>query len=789
MQRSQLLAQSSQNPFSYRAFVGFAPAPISPRRTFPVIHRLIAAAVLFCLAGSGPPALAQADAGTLVVHAVAPDGAALSGASISVMRAGETVAEGQTDADGTLTIEQVAPGTYLLRVSATSFVEVVKELRVDAGGKHAVTARMQLAPLEERVTVAATRTERTEFEVPGEVSVLERRDLDLVQARSLDDVLRYVPGVEMTDTARRLGQAVSIRGFDEKRVLTLKDGARIAQFNSAHKGTAFLEVEDIDSIEIVKGASSALYGSGAIGGVVSVTTRDPGDLLDPGNDVGFGLRSSYSTAYSEIMFTPRLYGRTRSGLGWLLSYTGRNNDGTIRLAGEPSELTRAEEDMNGYAVRITTPIGTTSSLRLSFDRFAQSGASLTNLSVIEPGPSTSVDRDTRQTVFNAQFSRTGDSWLDRGLSVTVYYTDLGIDETRLSDGRIDDIDYRTWGVNARNTTQSGSHNTLTYGFEYVDERQRALRNDEPSGFFPDGTRRHVAGFVQDEIRLVNGRLSIVPGLRFDHLSSRAADAEIKRQSFDRLSPKIGATYRLAPNVFLAASHGHGFRAPLFQEAFPAGVHFAFPSGPFFFLALFEPNPDLVPERSRNWDAGFRFRVGSARGRVAYWESRVRDFIDLLPVATLPPSRDVILQTWQSLNRQDAFLHGAEATLDWQPHVHWVLRGAYSIARGVDRATDEVLLQLPQDRLVVGLDWSQPDAGTHVSWATRVYASRDSVPTGIEPTGGYVLHDVHVRWTPRFLSKISLFASVNNITDKRYEDPRFGTPGVGRDLRFGFGLGF
>jgi hemoglobin/transferrin/lactoferrin receptor protein len=256
-----------------------------------------------------------------------------------------------------------------------------------------------------------------------------------------------------------------------------------------------------------------------------------------------------------------------------------------------------------------------------------------------------------------------------------------------------------------------------------------------------------------------------------------------------VSPKFGATYRLTDGLFGAVSYGEGFRAPVFQELFPEGVHFAFPTPPFFFLALFEPNLELLPERSRGWDAGVRWSSGALRARVAYWESHVKDFIDLLPVATFPPSRGLILQLWQSINCQDAVLRGFEASADWQLEANWVVRAAYSTASGQDRASGEALLQIPPSKLILGIDWHEPMAGVDISWATRVYGARKEVPVGVDSTDGYILHDLHARWRPRFLARVSLFASLNNLANTEYMDPRFGTPGIARDVRVGFGVDF
>ena len=748
-----------------------------------------AVAAMLAVSFLAPVAQAQEAAAPLVVTTIAPDGAVLARVPVTLSLGEAELQTVISDDSGQATFAGLAPGRYRLTIAIASFQSWEREIVLEAAVAAVATARLQLAPLTERITVAATHTERSALEVPGEVSVVGRRELDQMQARSLEDAFRYLPGVEMTDSPRRLGQTVNIRGFDERRVLTIKDGARVSQYNSAHKGTGFFDIEDVQTVEVVKGSSSALYGSGAIGGVVSVTTRDPGELLNPGHAIGGSLRTSYSSAYGDAMVTPRLYGQSRSGMGWMLSYTGRRNDGNVKLAGDASELTRAEEDVDNYVARVTTPLGDRSALRLSFDQYRQRGAGTTNLAIVVPGPSTAVDRQTRQTTLNARFNMSGDHWFDDAVTVTAYYTGMAIEERRVSDQRFDDIGYRTWGAQARNTARIGAEQTLTYGVEYVNERQRATRNDGANGFFPDGRRQEIGVYVQDEVQLAGGRLLVIPGLRYDNLHSSADDERIASQSFTRLSPKVGATYELVDGLVAAVSYGHGFRAPFFQELFPTGVHFAFPLPPHFFLALFEPNPGLRPERSRSWDAGMRFSTGRLRARAAYWESRVEDFIDLLPVQTLPPTGGLILQRWQSLNRQDAVLRGFEASVDWQPHADWVLHGGYSLARGEDRATGEALLQMPSDTLFMGVDWTRTDAGTRVAWVTRAYGDHTDVPTGVTPTEGYVLHDLHASWSPRFLRDVSLYASVNNLTNTRYEDPRFGTPGIARDVRLGFGLSF
>ena len=643
-----------------------------------------ASLALAMIMGSASPTIAEpvapqagAPNASIEVLVSGPDGAMMPRVPIRVRDAGGAEIRLVTDAQGGALAQTLAPGRYVVVIDVLGFRPLEQVVRVQADRRRVVRVRLMLAPLAEQVTVAATKTERAVERDPGEVAVIERQDLDHLQARSLDDVFRYEPGIEMSEAPRRLGQTPNIRGFDDQRILTLRDGARVAQFNSGHRGTYFFDVEDIEQVEVIKGPASALYGSGAIGGVISITTRDPGDLLKPSRQVGGQIRTGFSSAYNEFMFTPRLYGQTPSGFGWLLSYTARRNDGTVKLAGPPDTLSQAEEDINAFNGRFTAPVSDRDLLRFSFDYYRHQGRSSTNLAIVEVGAPELIDRQTTNVTGNLRYTHTGERWWDRSVNATFYVDRADIDEVRLADDRTDDIRYATWGLDVRNTAPLGSAHSITYGLEFVRERQDATRNEEVHAFFPAGRRTQLGAYVQDEISLASGRLSIVPGLRFDSWNSRPDDLALETRQLDRLSPKLGLTYEIVDGLVGSVSYGAGFRAPYFQELFLQDVHFAFPlPGNRFFLALFLPNPDLSLETTRNVDLGLRYRnhVFSVRG--AYWRADVEDFIELLPIHTgpFPPPGGIQIQLWQALNRQDAVLKGFESGLDWAPHRDWLLRG-------------------------------------------------------------------------------------------------------------------
>lgn len=727
------------------------------------------------------PAAAQETA-TLQGTLVGPDGDPIAGATVMLepVRSG-AVAIAETDAEGRFTVSGARPGDYVLRALVTGLSHGARRVTLSAAQPVQVRLALQVQALKEEVTVTATKSARDALLVPGEVAIVDRDELMDVQARSLDDVLRYVPGVETGGTRRQL-QTPNIRGFDDRRVLILKDGARVGQFDSAHKGSMFVEPSDVERIEVVRGPASALYGSGALGGVISITSRDPADLLAPGDSVGARIHAGYSSAYGEWSVTPRVYGASRSGFGWSLGYTGRRNDGDVSLGGDADDLTRAEEDVNAFNGRLMLPVGDSSRVRASVDTLRTAGATLTNLSMTTTGPDFDIDRTTDQVTGNLSFQADGDSWLTERVDVSVWMNELDITEDRSSDGRVEEIGYRTFGFDARNSTVAGDH-TVTYGVEGFRDSQDARRDDEENPFFPDGSQEQLGVYVQDELRL--GRITLVPGIRWDGWRSESDDPEIDSSSDGRFNPKLGMVAEIGNGLVATAGYGEGFRAPMLNEMFVNGLHFAFPlDATRFLIALFRPAPDLEPETSRSIDVGLRYRGGDVEVRGAFYRTTVDDFIETIVTSTpFPPPGGVQFLFFDAVNIQDATLWGWEASASWLPTHRLLLRAGWSLPQGEDDSNGQRLASIPPSKLFVGAEW-QPASWSTIGLAGRFYGSQDEVPEIVEARESYSLFDLYTSWSPRLLGGATLFLNVDNLADEEYEIVPFGMPGSGRDMRLG-----
>jgi outer membrane receptor protein involved in Fe transport len=163
----------------------------------------------------------------------------------------------------------------------------------------AADAEPAAGPVElETVTVTATKTEHPAFEVAGSVSMVAAETIEAEQPQSLNDILKALPNIELFSGPRRLGEEANIRGFSDERIVTTLDGAR-QNFSIGHQGRFVLEPDLLKQVEVYRGANSALYGSGALGGVIALTTKDPSDFLEAEEVLGARLKGGFQSVNDE----------------------------------------------------------------------------------------------------------------------------------------------------------------------------------------------------------------------------------------------------------------------------------------------------------------------------------------------------------------------------------------------------------------------------------------------------------------------------------------------------------
>ncbi len=693
----------------------------------------------------------------------------------------------------------------------------VTESEIPALAANVDGAATGFSVLPDLVVIAAGRPQPT-AEVVGDVSVIDRSEIERLQAQDLRDLVRYEPGVAVVNDPARFGaDSFNIRGLQGNRVgieidgVPLPDGFAIGLLSNA--GRDLIDPELVRRVEILRGPASTLYGSDALGGVVSFTTRDPFDLARP-EDAYAGVLATYTTR-DAAMRTGLLGAWQGESLGALALYSKRNGHETENHARDDElDANPADVERDSGFLKLTAehPVGRAA---LTLERYATDAQTdvrslLGSGRFVATESLQSDDSDERErALVSLEFDRAG--WLADEVELRGYAQRARADQHVIERRRAQppiapfallrerDFQFQAeqLGVEAdlrREFAAWGLRHQLVYGFEasrtdYEEERDGRQTNlvtgtvtnvilgeDLPVRDFPNSTAEEWALFLTDEVTLPNPRWAVIGGLRYDHYSVDAEVDELFREdnpdvapanlSDSSLTPKLGVRYAVTDADHVYAAYVQGFRAPPFSD-----VNIALVLPLFNYVVL--ANPDLEPERSQGVELGWNHSGERAWWRLVGYYNHYEDLIESRANLGVDATGATV---FQSVNRDRARIFGVEAAAgaslaSLHPGLRGVsVHGAFAWSQGDDLERDEPLNTVLPARLVVGIErearggW--PELGavlTAVSEKGRVDRSTANL---FEPPG-YVTLDLRARL--RFDRYASLDVGIYNVFDQRYWD--------------------
>jgi hemoglobin/transferrin/lactoferrin receptor protein len=675
----------------------------------------------------------------------------------------------------------------------------------------------------DRIVVTATMTERAQKDVASEVSIIDALQIDQRQMQDLADLVRYEPGVSVTGSAVGGGRfgigGISIRGLGGDRVrieldgIPVPDAFAIGSFSSA--GRDVVDVDVLKRVEIVRGAASSLYGSDALGGVVSYVTKDPSDYLGADGGQFVSGKGIYNSADRESTVTGTYAGGSATD-GAIVVATHRdgsalNNMGEVDSAN--STRTRPNPQETSGDALLAKYVHNADSGRV--DRITLDGehgdVDTDVLSAVNLAPTTGLtghDERRRWRISGGQDIPLVSALADAAewkAYVQDSETTQDTFEQRAATStagpkerfRRFEFDQRVIGAEAmlRKALSTGSvQHALTYGIDVSETRTEEQRNGYqrdvttgditnvvlPDTFpvhdFPPTDTTSAALFGQDEMTLANGRLTLIPGLRVDYYALDPGNDPIYNEvnpvapaslTDTSVSPKLGAIWRFNDTYSVYAQYAHGFRAPPYND-----LNLGFTNLQFGYTSI--PNPDLKPETSNGIELGLR-----ADGRVGYftlslYDNRYSDFIESQAVVDVDPETGFI--TFQSINLSRVTIRGAEARygLDLGAFADslrgWSIMGSLATSRGENETADEPLVGIEPSKAVIGLGydterWGADLIGSFVARKDRLPKPTEEDPTVLFAAPGYATLDLYTHWS--VLPNVELFAALTNITDRKY----------------------
>lgn len=579
----------------------------------------------------------------------------------------------------------------------------------------------------EQVVVTATRTERPVAETLADVVTIESDAIERSGFASLPEVLRALGGIEIAHNGGQLGLAsVFVRGTKTSQTVVLIDGVRLENPTAATANLETLPLAAIERIEIVRGPLSSLYGSGAMGGVIQIFTRQ-----------GSGAPRPYVSASVGSRGTAKLQAGVTGSAGATSFALGASVDRTDGYEITAPYYSGFQPDRDGFGRRSLT-----GSLKHAFNASWEAGASL----LVSDGHMDYDDAFSTPESAHISFRTAALSTFLRGKVTQDWQTELRLGETRV------DYTYHAFTYAPRTGVTSLSwQNTvalpvgrLLLGVEQL--RQHIDGEGLTSGDFPylRDSRRTDSVFAGYELGLDRHLLRLQ--LRHDRIQTAGSEP----------SGTIAWGYRLTPQWLVRASVASAFRAPTFDDLY----------------SPFGSNPNLRPERSRGAELAAEYRSGPTLFKAVAFASRIEDAIELDPF--------FVPQNIDSARVKGLSLEARHRIGDW------TLRGSATLQdpRGerFDPASGELvtgpLARRAKRYASAGIDWQPGALRLGAEWVAQ--GPREDT-NGARMAGyGVLALSAGYRWSP----EIDLFARIDNLGDRVYETA-WGYPMPPRTLLVGF----
>jgi hemoglobin/transferrin/lactoferrin receptor protein len=637
-------------------------------------------------------------------------------------------------------------------------------------------------------------------------SAIDNEQLDQqFQADSVSQIMRTIPGVTTQENGLDTAQAINIRGLqDFGRVNVLVEGARQNFQRSGHNadGTFYLEAEMIKRVDVTRGPTSTIYGSGAIGGVAAFELLDADDILMPGEYAAVRTRTRYGTN-----------GNSRLG-----SATGAVRVGNFDVLGQLNGRWSDDYEDGGGTTIEHSGDTTKSGLVKGRWEFAPghrvTGTFVDYQSNFVDQTDDATEWDTavenKQYTLGYTFARPDTPLVD--FSAKVYKNLTNVDQASQTTSDLFPYLYdrgfkvETTGFDVFNTSRFEFESTkfaLTYGGDGFEDRvSNFTENPDDLAFnsTPSGRRSAMGAFVQGKATFFD-TIDVIAALRYDQYELKSGETS---SDGERVSPKLTVGYTPFSGVTFFTTYAEGYRAPSVTETLVQGIHDY--KNPYFPGFILIPNPSLRPEVAHNMEAGINLKKDNVfvsrdalRAKVVAFRNKVDDYIDAdLRECDSQDENDPCYDTkfthlYQYVNVPKATIEGVEFEAMYDARRWFIEVGAHRI-RGENDDTGEPLAAIPADQITLTIGGRALEERLVFGTRMRLVAGQDRVAIGAEgrpindPTDGYAIVDLFGEYAMNENTTINV--NIDNLFDKEYRqylnlenDPGFSAR-VGLTMRLG-----
>ena len=628
----------------------------------------------------------------------------------------------------------------------------------------------------EKITVTTgTKTDRTLLDVPVRTEVVTKKELENTHARDLAEGLKNVPGLLLKPIHGKSGQEVWLQGLDADRVLVLIDGQPVSASTGSSVDLSQIAVGDVDHIEIVKGAVSALYGSEAMGGVVNIITKNTDKpfsysmVFDAGSNgrshnIGDGISSNFNDKHLKLDVT-------RTTKKWQLQL---NTDIRDKKGSDLDKSTWSFENDAGTKTNVSAKLGYTfkSGTKVSIKPTLYDEDVTRNFSTFIPGvgdvkkvKGEIAQRKNISLSFDKALNNNGSklsSWFiherfnntSKQDTLSTSFLDqkreaeLGFNKAEIQwDHAISDNQLLTIGlVNFKSDLQQIQTKTTADKADLIDEIGGKKK------------RSNTEIYVQDDI-FIGDNIEILPGFRYQKDSDFGAHSAPKINMM--ITPEWSNTY----DTKLRFSIGQGYRVPTLKDRY-----FIFDHSALGYMVI--GSTALKPEISNSFTVGFELaKKGKFTSEINLFHNDIKKLIS----TNLDHINADGVSIYNYVNIDKSKTQGVDLSSSYKLSSQLSGNLSYSYLNALDTVTNKKLTKSPAHQVKLKLNYAIPrylaEISLYGNYQSKEYA--DSKNTITSPA--YSTFDLKLNKTIRKGRKV--FLGIDNITGTHRD-----TPSTGHDFR-------
>lgn len=717
---------------------------------------------------------------TIKIRILDQDGNPIESVHVEVIN---TSISADSQSDGILVLENLIGNRIVLLFTHTDYVSLSKEISLLGETEKVIDVVLiannsMLSTIKEEVHVSAEADSVIDVNLPSHRTILPGSVLSELGTANVAEAVEKVPGVALVGKGG-YSMVPSIRGLAEHRILLLLDGIRITSERRIGASASFINLNNLDHIEVNRGPYSVFYGSGAIGGIINIVTKSP----EAHAPLTGSFQLGYNTVKNERVGSANISG-SLGQFGFMLGVNGKKADDYTSPSGKVDQSEYSDYDILLKMNRT----GKDSLLTMTVFHYQ-------GIDIGKPSPSSRLKPrwypDEKNTLFTLGYEVKNKFFLD-ALSGSVFLmrSFLETQKDNLRDSlsvkkrnlaKVEGINY---GFKIKGNKVVTENHILSFGVDFFGRGGLKDFNTEWTfdefgeitsqldGFsLQDAQRKNLGVYVDNEISLIPS-VTFNVGARFDLIKTSNLDLIGNRNSRKdkSLTAYFGSEIQVNSRLSLLANVGRSFRFPSISELFYSGIT---GRGTVF------GNLDLEPEKSINFDIGLRYFHDEFFMSIYGFSNSISDMIQKYS--------GLVEEEYYYRNLSQVRISGLEGEFYFSLFKDVELMVNFHHIIGREKDSDTYLNYIPPSRLTL---WPKISFGQFWLEPKVTLAAAHKKPGPLEKQiDGYSL--VNTIFGYKLSQKVTFLAIVQNLFDQTYrlsaDEQGVDAPGRGFVFKISFSL--